>query len=144
MPKKRNKSLDGNVQNGESGKRPDSRAVGLLIMLVIVTMTVFALYRFLIDFYYFEVVLIVYMVLATAFVLTYVIYNRGLSRKGITPEMLPDTWSEEKKTEFVEDGKRRLHKSRWMLIPIFAFLFTFAFDLIELIVLPFFAQVLFS
>ena len=99
MPKKRNKRLDGNVQNGESGRRPDSRAVGLLIMLVIVTMTVFALYRFLMDFYYFEIVLIAYMVLATAFVLTYVIYNRGLSRKGITPEMLPDTWSEEKTPE---------------------------------------------
>lgn len=143
MPKKRKLPI-GNGQNEESGKRPDSRAVGLLILLVVVTMTVFAIYRFLTDFYYFEVVLIVYMVLATAFLLTYVIYNRGFSRKGITPEMLPDTWSEEKKAEFVEDGKRRMQKSKWMLIPIFAFLFTFAFDLIELLVLPFFAQVFFS
>ena len=143
MPRSR-KRTEKTSADGKAGKRPDSRGVGLLMMLVIVTMTVFALYRLLLDFYYFEVVLIVYMVIATAFVLTYFIYNRGFSRKGITPEMLPDTWSEEKKTEFIESGTQRLKKSRWMLIPIFAFLFTFAFDLIELLVIPFFGQLFFS
>ena len=128
----------------ESGKKPDSKAVGMLILLVVVTMTVFAVYRFLLDFYYFEAVLIVYMVLATAFLLTYVIYNRGMSRKGVTPDMLPDEWSEEEKAAFIEDGKRKLERSRWLLIPIFAFFFTFAVDLIELIVVPFFQSFLFS
>ena len=124
--------------------KPDSQTVGMLMLLVVVTMVVFAIYRFLIDFYYFEVVLIVYMVIATALVLTYLLYNRGLSRKGVTAEMLPEDWSEEQKTEYIEDGRRRLHRSRWMLIPIFAFLFTFAMDLIELLVLPFLQDLFFS
>lgn len=144
MAKKRNKRDDGGQSGQGAGKRPDSRAVGFLMLLVIVTMTVFALYRFLLDFYYFEVVLIVYMVIATAFVLSYFIYNRGLSRRGITPEMLPDTWSEEQKLAFVEDGKRRLQRSKWMIIPIFAFLFTFSVDLIELLVLPTLRDLFFS
>jgi len=101
-------------------------------------------YRFLLDYYYFEVVLIVYMTLATAFVLAYLIYNRGFSRTGVTSEMLPDAWSEEKKNEYVANGKRRMERSRWMLIPIFAFLFTFSVDLIELLVVPFVKDLFFS
>ena len=129
---------------GEKENKLDSRTVGLLILLVAVTAVVFAVYRFLLDYYYFEVVLIVYMTLATAFVLAYLIYNRGFSRTGVTPEMLPDTWSEEKKNEYVANGKRRMERSRWMLIPIFAFLFTFAVDLIELLVVPFVKDLFFS
>ena len=45
--------------------------------------------------------------------------------------------SEEKKKDYIEDAKRRLHKSRWLLVVILAFLFTFALDVFELIVLPF-------
>ena len=69
-------------------------------------------------------------------ILTYVIYNRGLSRRKLSEDMLPETWSDEEKREFLADGERRLRASRWMLIPIFAFLFTFAFDMLELYVLP--------
>ena len=36
-----------------------------------------------------------------------------------------------------EKGKRRMKRSSWMLILIMAFLFTFAFDMLELWVLPF-------
>ena len=80
------------------------------------------------------------MVLAAAAILTYVIYNRGFSRRGLTPEMLPDTMTEEEKTEFIEDGVRRLKKSRPLLIVIFAFAFTFVYDVIELIAVPFFKE----
>lgn len=133
-----------NKNEGEATKKPDSRTVGMLMLLVVVTMVVFAVYRFLIDFYYFEVVLIVYMVTATVLVLTYLIYNRGLSRKGVTEEMLPESWSEERKTEFIENGQQRLKRSRWLLIPIFAFLFTFAVDLLELLVIPLLQDLFFS
>ncbi len=133
-----------NKPRENDSQKVDSRMVGTLILLIVVTMVLFAVYRFLIDFYYFEVVLIIYMIVATGFVLSYVIYNRGFSRKGITAEMLPDSWTEEQKTEFIESGARRLARSRWMLIPIFAFLFTFSVDLIELLVIPFFKTMFFS
>jgi hypothetical protein len=99
-------------------------------------MTVFAVYRFFLGRLYFEITLGIYMVLATVLILSYVIYNRGLSRRRLTEDMLPADWSEEQKREFFADGERRLRRSRWMLIPIFAFLFTFAFDLLELFILP--------
>ena len=121
----------------ERGTAEKGRATVLRLMtLILVTMTVFAVYRFFLGRLYFEITLGIYMVLATALILIYVIYNRGLSRRRLTEDMLPADWSEEQKREFFADGERRLRRSRWMLFPIFAFLFTFAFDLLELFILP--------
>ena len=121
----------------ERGTAEKGRATVLRLMaLILVTMTVFAVYRFFLGRLYFEITLGIYMVLATVLILSYVIYNRGLSRRRLTEDMLPADWSEEQKREFLADGERRLRRSSWMLIPIFAFLFTFAFDLLELFILP--------
>lgn len=124
----------------EKSKKPDTKAVVTLILLVLVTLAVFLFYRLMMNLPHFEIVLIAYMVLSVAFVVAYLIYNRGMTRRGVTPEMLPDDWSEEQKTEFIEDGIRRQKKSRWMILPIFAFLFTFAIDAMELFVIPFFVE----
>lgn len=133
-----------NQKKEKTEKKISSYAVGMLLVLVAVTAVVFAVYRFFLQTPYFVTVLVIYMVLCAVSVLSYVIYNRGFSRKGITADMLPDSWSEEQKTEFVEDGERRRKKSRWMLIPMFAFIFTFAVDMIELWVLPTLQKLFFS
>ena len=86
---------------------------------------------------YFHIAFVAYLALATAAILGYVIYNRGFSRRGLTDEMLPDEWSEDKKREYIEDGERRFKKSRPLLIIVIAFAFTFAIDIIELYTLPF-------
>lgn len=117
-------------------KKTAARNVCRLLITVAVTMVIFCLYRYLINFYYFEIVLGIYMAVATVVIFTYVIYNRGFSRMGLTPEMLPDTMSAEEKAEFIEDGKQRLRKSRPLLMLIFAFAFTFVFDILELFALP--------
>ena len=127
------------IQN--QNKKPakiEKKAVQRLILLLLVTVAVALFYRVMMNFYYFEIVLIAYMVLFTALIVAYLIYNRGFTRRGVTREMLPADWSEEKKTEFLEDRDRRLLRSRWMIIPMFAFVVTFAMDAIELFVLPFF------
>jgi len=103
-----------------------------------VTATVFVVYRVLMNYRFFDIVLIVYMVLAAVCTFGYVIYNRGMSRKGVTPEMLPDDWSDEQKREFIEDGEMRLKKSKHLLILVFAFFFTFFVDIIELVAIPMF------
>ena len=59
-----------------------------------------------------------------------------MSRLNVTPEMLPDDWSDEQKQEFIEDGKRRLQKSKPLLMLTFAFAFTFCVDIIELVAIP--------
>ena len=128
LPEEENKNV------GKDGKKLAVR----LMILIVVTMAVFAVYRFSMNYPYFQTIMFVYMALAPAVILGYVIYNRGFSRRGVTAQMLPDSWSDEEKERFIADGKRRLDASRWMLYPIFAFLFTFAMEIVELIVIPFF------
>ncbi len=139
MAKKRKNRMNtaDNTQGSAADKRLIYGNILRTLCLVAVTMIVFCLYRFLLNRFYFEYVLIPYMSIATVATLAYVIYNRGFSRKGLTPEMLPDTMSSEEKAEFIDDGKRRLRKSRPLLIVVVAFAFTFIVDIIELFVIPF-------
>ena len=66
----------------------------------------------------------------------YVIYNRGFTRKGITADMLPDSWSYVQKCEYIEDAKRRLEKSKWMLSVIIPFMITILVDAVYLFTWP--------
>jgi hypothetical protein len=66
----------------------------------------------------------------------YVIYNRGFSRKGVTIDMLPPEWTPEKKTEFIEDGKRRLEKSKWVLTVLIPLIAIYAYEAIEIFIIP--------
>ncbi len=77
----------------------------------------------------------IYFALGGILGLVYVIYNKGFSGKNITPEMLPDHMTPEQKQAFIEDSKRRLRSSRWMLTILVPILFTFAADLFYLFVL---------
>ena len=47
--------------------------------------------------------------------IVFVVYNRGFTQKGITYEMLPVSWSEEKKTAYLEGIAKRQKNSKWML-----------------------------
>lgn len=113
-----------------------------LLLLIFSTAIIFGFYRYALNTGFFLVVMIVYLVALTALLLGYLIYNRGMMAKKVTYETLPDDWSEEKKTKFIEDTQRRKQRSSWMVIPIFAFVFTFAFDLFELFLLPFIENML--
>ena len=119
-------------------QKPSPDALKRLILLLLVTLVVFLFYRVMLNFPYFEIVWVGYAVLLTGFAVAYVVYNRGFYQRGVTREMLPDDWSEEQKDEFLAEGPRRRARSRWMVIPIFAFVFTFAIDALELFVFPFF------
>jgi hypothetical protein len=90
------------------------------------------------DYYYFfPIVMFGYMAALTVLVLVYIIYNRGFSRKGVTADMLPDEWSEERKTEFIRSGEKRLERSKWILVFIISLLFTFIVEAIILFAVPF-------
>ena len=90
------------------------------------------------------IVTFAYMLIFGGFLIAYIAYNRGFTRKGITIDMLPDTWSAEKKKEFVEDSKRRMEKSRWMLSVIIPFLVTFIAEALLLFVWSGFLENIFS
>lgn len=88
--------------------------------------------------YYSFLVMILYMALFLGFLLAYLIYNRFLYRKGLTVEDLPDTMSTEEKEAFIADGKRRLQKSKWMMLIILPLVITFLVDAVDLFVLDLF------
>ena len=75
-----------------------------------------------------------YMLGLAVFVIVYVVYNYAFSRKNITPEMLPDDWSAEKKSEYIRKGEERARKSRWMIFIIFPLIVTFIADMLYLFV----------
>ncbi len=75
-----------------------------------------------------------YMLGLAVFVIVYVVYNYAFSRKNVTPEMLPDDWSAEKKSAYIQKGQDRAKKSRWMIFVIFPLIVTFIADLIYLFV----------
>ena len=124
-------------------KKPlDKAMLRRLIILLVNTVLFFTVYRVLI--YYGDmtdetfgsfVTMVVYMALLLGFVLAYFIYNRFFYRKGLTIEDLSDEWSEEEKIAFLEDGERRLKKSRWMMLIIFPLIFTFLMDAIDLFII---------
>ena len=133
---KRNVKKTSNTQTSTADKQVQKANALRLVITALVTLAVFLVYRLMMNTPYFHIAFVAYLVIATAVILGYVIYNRGFSRKGLTVEMLPAEWSDDKKREFIEDGDRRIKKSRPLLILLVAFAFTFAIDIIELYTLP--------
>jgi hypothetical protein len=106
-----------------------------MLALVVNTVVIASVYMYTVKQPYFMAVLWTYLALTVGFSSAYIIYNRAFSRKGVTPEMLPDTMTELEKSEWIADGERRMEKSKWMLTVIFPLIMTFCLDLFILYVL---------
>lgn len=111
------------------------RAQRKLLLILLLNTIVFATVYFTVA-QYFSYIPIVYLALAGAVTLGYLLYNRGFSRRNVTPEQLPDTMTSEEKTAWIEDGTRRLRRSRWVLTILLPLLLTFLMDLVYLFVYP--------
>ena len=83
-----------------------------------------------------EIVCIAYWAAFAIFLLAYIIYNRAFTRRGITEDMLPMDWSLERKREYVNNGKERLEKSKWMMSVIIPLVVTIGADAIYLFTWP--------
>lgn len=103
---------------------------------IIITAVIFIIYRILLNNFRFDAVLTVYMAITTALLVICLVYNRGFSRRGVTEEMLPPEWSEEKKRDFVDSAKQRFNRSRWLLLIIASLFLVFVIDAIDIIILP--------
>ena len=82
------------------------------------------------------VTLWVYTLVFAATALTYVVYNRGFTRKKLKIEDLPREWPEEEKREYIADGQRRLEKSKWMITVLLPLIVIYAYELIDLYIFP--------
>ena len=133
-------SKDVKIISPEEGiSKGDKKKAVMILAAVAAIVVVASFYYFSLAFDFFPIVMWGYMIALAALVLIYILYNRGFSRKGITAEMLPDEWTEEKKEVFISDGVKRLKRSKWMLILILAFLFTFLIEALTLFVAPMFS-----
>ena len=136
MAKRRKKKTPGAAKAAPAKKALSRTALYRILALVALTVVLLVVYRFFMNTPYFLAVMFAYMAIGAATLFLYVIYNRGFSRRGITLEMLPPEWSDEKKEDFLADAEKRMQRSSWLLIVIFSVFFTFALDLLELYVLP--------
>ena len=110
-------------------------------MLFVNTVLLLLAYLILIRFFPLAT-LIGYTAVASVVAFSYVIYNRGFTRKNLKCEDLPNTMSEEEKIAYIEDGKRRLERSKWVVTVIIPLILIYAYELIDIFVLPFFADLL--
>ena len=108
------------------------------IITAVVSLIIIVFYRVCLSFEIFPYVMWGYMIALTALIVVYIVYNRGFTRRGVEVDMLPDDWDEDRRARFVESGKQRLRRSKWMLTLIIGFLLTFLLDALELFVLNFF------
>lgn len=113
-----------------------------LAILLLVNSVLFSVLYFVIAGAGFDYVLYVYTALAAILAFVFVIYNRGFSRKNVTPAMLPDTMSDEEKRAFIADGERRLSASRWLLTLIFPLVLAIALDVMYLYLFPMITEML--
>ncbi len=73
----------------------------------------------------------VYYVATLLLALIYILYNHGVVKK-VTREMLPLDMTEEEKDAFLADVAKRKRRSRFLLILLAGFIFTFAYDVLQL------------
>ena len=85
----------------------------------------------------FPYIWVIYLAAGAGLGLYYVIYNKGFSGKGVTPDMLPSTMSLAEKEAFIEDSRKRLHNSRWVLTLLVPILITFMLDMLYLYLFPY-------
>ncbi len=98
-----------------SKKKPISRDTrNLVIWMLANTVLALVLYFGLLEIG-FNAVFWIYIGAIVGLLLTYIIYNQGFVLRGVTPEMLADTYTPEEKQQMIADAKRRTKHSRWML-----------------------------
>ncbi len=105
-----------------------SRKILLPLLLLFNTVAATAIYFVLLRYVRPEPVLIVYMTVFAAALVFYVCYNRGFFARNLTPDRLPDTMTQEQKSAFIADVKKREQKSKWLVVFGFPFGFALLFD----------------
>lgn len=73
-----------------------------------------------------------YFAAALGILSAYLIYNRAFTLDKLEKEDLPDTWSEEEKTAFLEKRDQRKKKSRWMVTVLFGLAVTYFYEIFSL------------
>ena len=109
--------------------KKNKRFIFPLIINTVIFYTVYAIFS---NTQFYSVTLWTYFALLLGFSAAYVIYNQGFYRKNITPEQLPSSMTDEEKQVFIDEGKSRMERSKWMITIIFPLVITFLIDMVIL------------
>ena len=107
--------------------------LALLMLGIFLVLTV--IYYILLSRFVFWVTPVLYTAAAVLF-LTFFFVNRGFSREPVSAEVLPESWSEERKQKFVEDDIERKALARKIMVVMVPVLLLVAVDILILTVLP--------
>ncbi len=83
----------------------------------------------------FEYIFHIYVAIGLVMAFAYVIYNRGMAGRHITPDMLPEAMTDAEKDAFIQGVKERMQKSRWVLTLLLPVIVTIAVDTFYMLVL---------
>lgn len=108
----------------------------LLFQLILHTALIVPIYFLIAERLEFPYIHYIYLLAGTVLLFYYVIYNRGFVAKNATIESLPNTMTDEEKRAFIEDGKARQTKSRWVLTIFIPIVITFLADAALLYIVP--------
>lgn len=120
--------------NGEKEARPKKDKLKDLLRILIVFSVVYGIFRVAIHFE-FKYIYPIYLVSLTVFLVLFMFFNRGFSADMPTPEMLPDEWDSEKKTEYISGCQKGKARAKKVMIFIFPLILTFLIDAFCLFVL---------
>ena len=77
-----------------------------------------------------------FYLLTAAIFLAFFFINRGFSRTPVSAEMLPSSWSQEKKNAFVEDDIKRKAFAKKIMVVLVPMLIIVGIDILITIVIP--------
>ena len=117
-------------------EKKDNRGMLRLLSTVLLSIVLLAFYYFSMSFSFFPFVMFGYMIAEAALVITYIVYNRGFSWRGVSEDMLPEKWDAEKRSSFLTECREKQKRSQWMLVAIISFLVTFICEVLLLFLLP--------
>ena len=113
-----------------------SRFNGKLALLMLGIFAVLSLlYYLLLSMHIFWATPVLYTLAATLF-LVFFFVNRGFSREPVSREILPDTWTEQKKDAFIEEDVRRKALGRKIMVIMTPVLLLVLCDMVILFFLP--------
>ena len=106
------------------------RAAGLLL-LSLLAIVIFRTVKE-ISLTAYVVIIAVYSLITLVAALWYISCNKGLVGTKVTPDLLPESWSEEEKEAFMADYRERREKSKKLLVILLPMIATFFFEAIDI------------
>ena len=123
--------------------RPRARKI---VASVLTVLLIFGFYRYVVylvensqlDYRWLSVLMWTYLIAGCAVFVAVFVLQRGFSNKPLSAEDLPDSMSIKEKQAYLDGDKKRKHIAKYLMVPLFAIVFVFFYEIIELYYFPMF------